>query len=80
MAPSLSRPVKENPVRTQGSNVLSSDIYMLHYACLPYYRFRTLTFLHLQTLNLCPPHLFFPLAKGIPTRSRNTKFLTVNSL
>lgn len=80
MSPSLSWSVKENPIRTQGPDVLSSDIYILHLTCLPFYRFYILTLLHLQTLNLCLPHLLFSLAKRIPTRSRNTKFLTVNSL
>lgn len=30
MPPSLSWPVKENPIGTQGSNALSSAIYVLH--------------------------------------------------
>ena len=66
------------PPKDSGPWGLSSDIYVtINMSAIVQISHSDLS--HFQTLNLCLSHLFFSLANGIATRSRNTEFLTVNS-
>lgn len=86
MGPSLSWPVKEHLLRTQGLDVSLVMIFICYnkHVChstdftlwpFPFPNSESTIF-----ALLCLPNFFFSLATGIATRSRNSEFLTVKSL